>query len=184
MAGARFMRSFPPLLVILIFAAAIGCGSPDKGHPNSWGSVTFSTPVKFSAPVDIGLDAVALVSPPERRPGAGRMEITLVKVVKDMAESIGDDETILTEYLKPTFLGITEKGTEAAGRAFLGKTIPGEIMETEVPVPGELVCYLVPLSGGDRLLVALRRAADTPAEEAETVLAMIAETLDEVQQKP
>jgi hypothetical protein len=176
------MRNHASLYIASFIIAAVlsgGTASSQK-YSNSWGQVAFETPVQFSTPVDIGLNAVALVSPPESKPGEGSVEITLVFVPLDMAESMENDMEMMVRYLKGAFLATAKVGTKTAGRTFLGKTIEGETISSTIPKPGELEYYLVPLSDGGKIMIALRWDESTTKEDAAAVLDLIAETLKEI----
>ena len=85
-----------------------------------WEKVSFKTPVAFSSPQKLGLDAVTLVHPPESGLGKGQMEITLVAVPKDMQESMGNKDAEIIELCQ----GHVSRLNPAGGK--VGRTVfPG-----------------------------------------------------------
>ncbi|MFZ1728951.1 MAG: hypothetical protein WBQ23_04865 [Bacteroidota bacterium] len=176
------MQTSVTLFVACMAIGAVlnGCTASSQNYSNSWGSIAFDTPIQFSPPADIGLNAVALVSPPESQSGAGSMEITLVSVPPDMAEGMENDNEMILGYLKSTFLATSKPGKKTAGRSFLTKTVEGETVSSTIPKPSELEYYLVPLSDGAMMLIALRWDSSVTTEDAAAVFAMIAETLKEI----
>jgi hypothetical protein len=157
----------------------IGCAATVPRFSNSWDASVFDTPVQFSGPVDIGLNAVTFVSPADSKPGDGHMEITLVSVPLDMAESMEHDQAMILGYLKSTFLATSKPGMKSTERSFLGKTVEGETVSSTIPKPGELEYYLVPYTDGSMVLIALRWDASTTKDEAAAVMDAIAETFRE-----
>ena len=147
---------------------------------HSWGGVGFQTPLAFSKPMDIGMGAVALANPPQAGPGQGGLVITLVAVPKDLQESMGNNPAEVMNYVKSTYLGTAKPAQGARERTFLGQVVKGEVQQMSIPKPGELEVYLVPLSGGDKMAVALTRDQKTPAAEAAKVMDMVAKTFKEV----
>lgn len=146
-------------------------------HAQSWGPVAFETPVPFSAPDVVGLDAVNFVHPPENTLGEGRMELTLALASRDYVEALGTTDALLAD-MAGTFLGVTA-ATPGKARPFLGRTVEGWTARTSIPRPAHWEYHLVPLHDGRQLLVALRRLEDVPTTEATNVLDAIAETLRE-----
>ena len=99
-------------------------GAENSDH--KWGKIGFQVPVAFSTPQKVGLDAAAMVYPPESGLGKGQMEITLVAVPKDMQESLGNKDAEILTYVKTTFLGATLPAAKSVQRSFLGKRLPGK----------------------------------------------------------
>jgi hypothetical protein len=144
-----------------------------------WGKVSFQAPVAFSSPQKVGLDAVALVHPPESGLGQGQMEITLVAVPKDMQESMGNQDAEILSYVKATFLAST-LATKSVERSFLGRKVTGEVQSSSIPKKVELELYLVPLSDGDKVAVGFKRDIGMPKEKAESVINMVAQSFKEI----
>jgi hypothetical protein len=139
--------------------------------------VRFQTPVPFSAPESIGLDAVALSNPPGAAPADVACEIVLCRMSADMEEAFGGDAGALLDYVKATFLATTEPAEGMVERTFVGQPSSGQTLTTAIPRPGRLEVHLVPLADGERLAVAVRSFDGAPAELADTVMATVAESL-------
>ncbi len=169
------------VLVMLVLVAAMqGNARGADTFSHKWWRVGFDTPITFSEPIKLGLDAAALVNPPESGPGQGRLEITLAAVPKDLQESMGNNEKEILAFVKGTFLGTTNSPESNAERSFLGRTCKGDVQKTNLPKPGELEIYLVPLANGDKVAVGLTRDLNTPAEDSRRVLDMVARTFKEI----
>ena len=67
-------------LAAVMLSALAGPASGADTFPCTWWKVAFDSPVAFSPPQEIGMDAVALLSPPDSGLGQAQMEITLVAV--------------------------------------------------------------------------------------------------------
>jgi len=179
------MKTTKVLLALLAFVA-ISVGSTAWGaevFKHSWGKVAFETPVDFSKPEEIGMGAVALTSPSDSPQGKGNLVITLVYVPKDMQESMGNNPAAVMTYVKSTYLGTAKPAQRAKDITFLGQVVKGEVQAMTIPKPGELEVYLVRLSGGDKVAVALARGQDIPAAEAAKVMGMVAKTFKESPKK-
>lgn len=169
-----FLRTV--LIIPAMFVLCAGCQSTPE-HPQSWGPVAFETPVLFSAPEVVGLDAVNFVHPSGSKLGEGRMELTLVLAPREYVEALGTTDALLSD-MAATFLGVTT-ATPGKARPFLGRTVEGWTATSSIPRPSQWEYHLVPLHDGTQLLVALRRLADVPSNEAANILDAIAETLRE-----
>ena len=167
---------FGTAILVMVVTPALSA----RTFTHSWWRVGFETPTAFSKPIRLGLDAAALVSPPEKGLGQGRMEITLVAVPKDLQESLGHNETEILSYVKSTFLGTVKPAESKVERSFMGQTIQGEFLKTTLPKPGNLEIYLVTLSGGDQVAIGLTHDLETTAEEARQVMDLAAKTFKEI----
>ena len=105
------------IALLICFLTVQISGAETSEH--KWGKVSFKTPVAFSSPQKVGLDAVALVYPPESGLGKGQLEITLVSVPKDMQESFGNKDAEILSYVKATFLASTLPATKSVQTLFL-----------------------------------------------------------------
>jgi hypothetical protein len=143
----------------------------------AWRNISFETPVAFSKPRAAGLDAVVLTAPPKAKVGLAAMEITLVAISAEMRESFGSDEAALRSFIVTTYLGLTGEGLDAPALAFRVGSVQGKQYAGRIPVPREIHLYLVPLSGGAQVAVALgRTVTSATAEQAHAVLLGIART--------
>jgi hypothetical protein len=171
--GMSFMAA---LLVCLLTVQISGA---DKGD-HKWGKIGFQTPLAFSDPEKLGLDAVVMVHPPESGPGKGQMEIILVAVPKDLKESLGNKDEETMKYVKGTFLASTLPATRSPERSFLGKKVVGEGQAVSIPKKGELEFYLVPLADGDQVAVAFKWDAAFPKDKADSVITKVAQSFKEM----
>jgi len=164
------------VVVALLAAWTAHADDPDTYHALGVG---FRTPVPFSVPESIGLDAVALSHPPGAAPAEVTCEIVLCRMSADMQEAFGGDADALLEYVKSTFLGTAKPGEGTVERTFLGHPSSGQTLTTGIPRPGRLEVHLAPLSDGARLAVAVRSYDGAPAGLADKVMAAVAESLRE-----
>lgn len=175
------------LTVVLPIICLAGLAHPPlaagQALVNAWGKVTFQTPLEFSPPVEIGLDAVSLLHPAGSDLGTATMEITLIAVPKEMQESFGNNDDDVLAYVKTTFLALTDPAEATMRRDFGGKASTGEKHATTFPRPRNLEIYLLPLSDGDKLVVALSRYQGVREEEMGKVASMISATLREAPAK-
>lgn len=164
-------------LVVSLFTVQLS-GAAAADH--TWWKIGFQTPLAFSSPKEIGLDAAAMMHPPESGPGKAQMEITLVGVPKDMAASLGNQDAEILNYVKATFLGAATPATRKVERSFMGKKVAGEAQDTTIPKQGELEIYLIPLSDGDKVALGFVRDAQFPKDKADSVINAVAQSLKEV----
>jgi hypothetical protein len=176
----KTMRMTLGLTMTVLFVMLSGSVGSAGMLSHKWWKVGFDTPVAFSEPTALGLDAVVLLNPPESELGKGRLEITLVGVPKDMLESMGNDEGEVINYVKSTFFGTAEPAESVAEQTFMGQTIKGEYQKTSIPRAGDINLFLVPLTDGDNVVVGLTRYSDASLDEARDVLDMVAKTFREV----
>ena len=170
------------MITLLLSLLTVQISGAAKGD-HTWGKIGFQTPLDFSAPQKLGLDAVALTHPPDCALGKGQMEISLVAVPKDMAESMGNKDAEVMSYVKITFLGAATPATKTVERSFLGKKVVGEAQATSIPKKSEMELYLIPLADGDKVAVAFKWDAPFPKEKAAGVITKVAESFKEVKEK-
>jgi len=156
-------------------------GGPGLRH--TWWRVSFETAVPFAPPAEIGLDAVALAHPPDTGKGVGRIEIVLAAAPREMVADMGMSEAELLGYFKTTFMGQTEPASKKVERTFLGHLVAGGAQSTDFPRPRNIESYLIPLSNGAKLFLAVTHDPAVPAADVEAVLAAVARTLKEVEGK-
>jgi len=177
---SKILQGSTSVIIALLFAFLTVQISGAETGDQKWWKVSFKTPVAFSSPQKVGLDAVALVHPPESGLGRGQMEITLVGVPKDMQESMGNKDAEVLAYVKATFLASTLPATKSVERSFLGKKVVGGAQSVSIPKKGELEIYLVPLSDGDKVAVGFTRDVAMPKEKAESIINMVAQSFKEI----
>ncbi|NLI46673.1 MAG: hypothetical protein GX414_06150 [Acidobacteria bacterium] len=181
------MRFVPFAMIIvggaMAFAGRAAEPASGQGLRHAWWTVAFETPVPFSAPREIGMDAVALTHPPDTAGGVGRIEIVLAAAPKDMVDGMGMSDDELPGYFKTTFLGLSAPAVKKVERTFLGHAVAGGAQSTTIPRARNVESYLVPLAGGAKLFLAVGSDTDVPAADVEAVLAALARTLKEVEDK-
>ena len=165
------------LAMLLCLPLLAGCQRAAPEHPQQWGPVAFDTPVPFSPPADIGLDAVSFRFPAESDPMESRMELTLVLASKGYVESMGGSKELLANMVG-VFLGLT-KYDAAEPRHVLGASIDGWKAKNTLPRVLYWEFHLVPIKDGSRVLVALARSDQATPEEAAQVLDMVSRTFRE-----
>lgn len=161
-----------PVLALACLCVAALAAAP--GHPVRLHGIRFTSPLPFSAPSPAGLDALTVVHPKEARPGTERMSLTAVRFA---AGEPGMTDGELIEYVKSTFLATTAPGKPQA-RSFLGRKVPGNVVDKKIPAPARAETYLVPLKGGARLVLGFVYAPDF-APQAEAAIAQIAASMAE-----
>jgi hypothetical protein len=169
-------------MALLVGFLTVQISGAEQGE-HQWEKIGFQTPLAFSAPQKLGLDAVVMMHPPESGLGKGQMEITLVAVPKDLQESLGKKDEEIRKYVKGTFLASTLPATRSPERSFLGKKVVGEGQAVSIPKKGELEFYLVPLADGDQMAVAFKWDAAFPKDKAESVIAKVAQSFKETKGK-
>lgn len=177
------LRSF----LVAICALGLGCAAstptpsppPSAAAPpaakkeafvQSWKSLSLSTPVRFSAPTKVGLDAVALLHPAAAKLADATFSITLVELSAAMQKEMGLDEAGLLDYVKTTFLGTSLPATGHKERTILGRTSKGALLAQTIPRPSRIELHLVPLAGGARLALAFRHDEAMPAAEVAAIV--------------
>lgn len=148
-------------------------------NQNRWGKISFKTPIAFSKPEKIGLDAVALIAPPGAGLGKGKIELTLATFSKEMKTGSGFKDDELGGYFRTTFLGAAPKGDKTVQRTFMGRSYTGDIQQSTIPKKIIIESYVINLKGGNSLGIAVSGDAGLPSGEIEKVIAMIAGTLRE-----
>jgi hypothetical protein len=177
---SKIMHVWTSVMMALLLALVTVQISAAETGDQKWWKVSFKAPVAFSSPQTIGLDAVALVHPPESGRGKGQMEITLVAVPKDLQESFGNKDAEVLSYVKGTFLASTLPATKSVERTFLGRKVAGEAQTVSIPKQGELELYLISLSDGDKVAVGFTRDVAMPKDKAESIINTVAQSCKEI----
>ncbi|MBL0174022.1 MAG: hypothetical protein IPP94_01950 [Ignavibacteria bacterium] len=167
------------IVFLLLLMSAAAHGQDRAAYSSAWRGVAFETPVAFSAPIDAGLDAVALVNPPDQTLGKGRMELTLIAFSKEMQESLGGSDADCYSYALAVFFGSTAAAKDAGMRAFLDKAIVGRTFSKSIPSAQTVEIYLVPLSDGSKIAIAVSRFQGVSEKEAEDVMLALSRTFRE-----
>ncbi len=171
----------PTMTLILALTVCFAPLAYAEDFQHQWQGVAFSTDIPFSAPQDIGMDAVVLTNPPESAPGQALFEITLAAVPPDMLESFGNNPAEVLAYVKSSFLATAKPAERTVERTFQGAPVAGEAQGLSIPKPADLEVYYVPLSGGGGMVVAFSTEPSLDANQAETTRARIASSFHETQ---
>jgi hypothetical protein len=177
------MKAHPFLLFSLIISAliiSIQSASCAETFANTWWKVAFDTPVVFSSPKEIGLDAVSLLHPKDSGPGKAGMEIVLIAVPKEMQGAFNNNDTEILGYIKTTFLALNSPAKDKVERAFFRKKSAGERHATTIPQNKSIEVYLLTLADGDKVALAFIRDAAMTGDAAEKIWAMVSSTFKEV----
>ncbi len=142
-----------------------------------WWRIAFQAPDGFGAPAKAGQDAVSLACPPGAEPGKERIEIVLAAFPKGMQEASGLAGDALAGYFRTTFLGASPETRKRVERTFLGRIVAGDWRMSSIPRKASLESYIITLPDGDAFGLAVRAAADVPAEETEKLLSALAASL-------
>ncbi|MFH0783062.1 MAG: hypothetical protein V2B20_14090 [Pseudomonadota bacterium] len=168
------------VLITLMLSISAGPGMAAEMFSSTWWKIAFNSPVPFSPPQEIGMDAVALLYPAQSNLGQAQLEISLIALPKEMQESFANNDAEIVNYVKGTFLASTTASEKTAVRTFLGKKVVGEIQATSIPKSSTLEVYLIPLADGDKIAVAFARDASMANDEAEKIIEMVASSFKEV----
>ena len=145
----------------------------------TWKGLAFSTPVEFSPPVEIGLDAVGFLTPKNATMPNATLELRMVHITREMLESFGGSKEEALNYVRITFFGTAETGSPLASRNMLGAEVAGTTQAVTIPRHGVLELYLLPLSKGAHVVIGLF-CYDTKSQQlVQETMDMIAETLHE-----
>lgn len=153
--------------------------SAQESHAVRWKDLSFSTPVEFSPPVEIGLDAVGFLTPKDATMPNAAMELRMVHITREMLESFGGSTDEALNYVRITFFGTAETGSPLPSRNMLGVEVTGTKQTVTIPRNGDLELYLLPLSKGAHAVLGLYRYDTQSQQLAEETMEMIAETLHE-----
>jgi hypothetical protein len=166
-------------MVLIIFIAATGMVMGAETCKHSAFGLSFETPVPFSAPRAIGLDALALHHPLSAEAGQENMEIVLVSFNKGALDAHTTTEGDLANYVKSTFLAAGTDPGKSIHRVLLGKEIMGELCETSIPKASIIEIYPLTLKNGSKVVIAFKRRKEMSAKDAESVISTAAKTIKE-----
>jgi|GEM_PF-2619022 len=170
------------LSAVILAVSVIFTASPARSEPihiyTSQG-LTFETPVLFSLPSKLGIDAQSLVFPAQTKPGKESFEIVLVSFSKAALTLQKMTEKDLVDYVKTTFLGGGNGSGKNKTLRLMGKNIMGELCETSIPKPSLIEAYPLTLKDGSKAVIAFKYRKDMDARKAESIVKKVAETLKE-----
>lgn len=174
MKNSALLRAVLVLAVLLILGLSAFADDPNTYYVED---ITFQSPVKLSPPLKTGLDAWLTFYPDYAEPGHEFFEIIMVFMDKDMIDSLELDEPELMKYVKATYLGTAKSAREKSKLEFLGKTIEGDVQESNIPREHTLRVYLIPRKSGGKLAVCFRKYKEMNNDEAENIIKTFAQTL-------
>jgi hypothetical protein len=168
--------------LLLIIASICLCFPPAQAkdmNAYSIGGVTFQSPLPFSPPSKVGLDASSLIYPASSSAGRGECELTFVSISKKMQDEMKCTDREMLDYVKSTFLAISGKAKAHRKRSFIGKTVTGDVLECSIPVKSHIEVYLIPLSRGNKLAVSFKYTDKIASVDVEKVINTVASTMKE-----
>jgi hypothetical protein len=163
----------PTVLGVALCVAGSACQSstPPALRVAAQG-VSFETPVAFSQPAHVGLEAAELDFPSTAKMGADSLHITLVRL--EPQQPPRTDEQRL-DAARGAFFGTVGPVKAYKDRMFLGQVVHGDVDSPDGSTKQEL--YLVPLDGARRLVVGFVWTGALPDDEAERIIATVARTM-------
>jgi hypothetical protein len=183
------MKSFPIFLILLsltsipilayqlpIFGETTEIQQQSAaGQQHQVAGLTFSTPVEFSAPTEIGLDASELVYSPSE---TETLRILIVRFSPESQQNI-QQEISLIDYVKVVFLGLPQTRGEPKEREFFEQTITGEIIVTDFPTPRQLEIYLIELATNDKITL-IFESSNISLDLKENLINSLSQSLTEI----
>lgn len=173
MMKSRIARFFTTILSTSLVLALAAQGVSAQTMEQTWGKISFQTALPFSPPLEIGLDAVALIHPPESGMGEEQMEITLARVSQVVQENMNNNDEEVIAYIKTTFFGLTDPASTSVVRIFQGQQITGQSQSIDFPNDAELEYFLVPLADGSKIFVAFKWALNFSREQVEEIISAV-----------
>jgi hypothetical protein len=138
--------------------------------------LNFATPLEFSEPIEVGLDAQQLLYPASSELGNETLRILIVRFSSEAQQNI-QPEISLLEYVKGVFLGIPNLTGESKEREFLGQMVTGEVIMTDFPQKRELEIYLLELSNNDQVAIIFESSDNIATEIKEKMINSISTSL-------
>lgn len=169
---SRMICIFSSVLSVLALLLLIAPEGLAANTEHTWGKISFQTGIPFSEPQDIGLDAVALVHPPESSMGEEQIEITLASVSQVLQESMENDEDIIA-YVKTALFGVPDPASATIARVFQGQQVTGQTQSIDFPQNAELEYYLLPLSDGSKIFVAFKWVLNFSRAQVEEIISTV-----------
>jgi len=148
-----------------------------QAYKNSASGFSFETPVEFSKPAKLGLDALSCVYPARSKPGAELFSITLVSFSKGALEAQPTTEGDLVAYVKSTFLAAGTRVGTSIHRTFLGKKIMGERVETSIPAASIIEVFPLTCANGSKVVISFKWNKEMTEKDAGAVISTVARTL-------
>lgn len=141
--------------------------------------LAFNTPVEFSLPTEVGLNAQELLYPATSQLGTETFRILLIRFSQESQDNI-QQYVNLSEYVKGVFLGIPETVGKPKERKFITEMVTGETIITDFPKNRQLEIYFIRLLNSDQVALIFESSANFSNEETEKIINSVAESLTEV----
>ena len=136
----------------------------------------FETPVGFSEVKSLGKDTVGVVA----QKGSRKLKIRMATLTADWLELLNMEDEELLSYAKTTYLGINSPAREYHQRQFLGQTLTGELQYQRTNRGYNIVeIYLVPLSDGSKVMLALEADTYLPLPHVEYAFRTVSRSMRE-----
>lgn len=136
----------------------------------------FETPVGFSQVKSLGNDTVGVVA----QKGSRKLRIRMATLGAEWLELLNMEDEELLGYVKTTYLGINTPAREYHQRRFLGQTLTGELQYKRTSRGYNIVeIYLVPLSDGSKVMLALEADTYLPLPHVEYAFRTVSRTMRE-----
>lgn len=151
-----------------------------KSQPNRLthfaNGLIFETPKGFSEVKSLGNDTVGVVA----QKGNRKLKIRMASLAADWLELLNMEDEELLGYLKTTYLGINAPAREYHQRRFLGQMLAGELQYKRTNRGYNIVeIYLVPLSDGSKVMLALEADTYLPIPQVENAFRTVSRTMRE-----
>jgi hypothetical protein len=138
--------------------------------------VVFETPLGFSEVKSLGNDTVGVVAQKDSR----ALKIRMAILNPEWPELLNMADEELLSYAKTTYLGINAPAREYHQRRFLGQTLTGEVQYKRTNRGYTVVeIYLLPLSNGAKVVLALEADTDLPLPQVEYAFRTVSQTMRE-----
>ncbi|MGF1602062.1 MAG: hypothetical protein ACFCU8_08570 [Thermosynechococcaceae cyanobacterium] len=153
-------------------AAAAAATSNNKHHQAA--GLLFETPMNFSEVQTLKNDTVGVVSEDQR------ITIRLFPLAPETLSFLNMEDSELINYVKYFFLGINSPSSNAPQRRFFNRSVTGELQIKRNNRGFALTeVYLVPLSAGYKVAIALEADDQLPIMEVEEAFNTLAQSLRE-----
>jgi|GEM_PF-3511005 len=136
----------------------------------------FETPAGFSEVKSMGNDTVGVVA----QKGSRKLKIRMVTLDAEWLELLNMEDEELLGYVKTTYLRMNAPAREYHQRRFLGQTLTGELQYQRTNRGYNVVeIYLVPLSDGSKVMLALEADTYLPLPQVEYAFRTVSRTMRE-----
>lgn len=178
---ATLMLLTPTLITTSSFAQEPSTAQPStrrtpKRQTHAVSGVIFETPMGFSEVKSLGNDTVGVVAQKDSR----TLKIRMAILNPEWPELVNMADEELLSYAKTTYLSINAPAREYHQRRFLGQTLTGEVQYKRTNRGYTVVeIYLLPLSNGTKVVLALEADTDLPLPQVEYAFRTVSNTMRE-----